>query len=356
MFTDKKFKGSVKVLSKTKGLVKTTVSKSNSLWPGLLLCTVIAMAATFVSDHYGGPVILYALLMGMSLNYLSSEGRCVSGIQFSAKTVLRFGIALLGARITVEQLMSLGLTPIMIVIIAVPATIIFGYFLGKKLQQSTSHSVLTGASVGICGASAALAVSAVLPQDKNSEKNLIFTVVCVTALSTVAMIAYPLIVSVLGLEQDAAGVFLGATIHDVAQVVGAGYMMSDEIGDVATFTKLLRVSMLVPVVLLISVIVVKVSVSNKSGAKSGPPVPLFLIGFVVVVLLNSVGAIPSPVSSVMVDTSKWCLVLAMVGLGMKSSFKELAAMGWKPLALMVSETIFLALIVLLMLKLSGFSS
>lgn len=341
---------------KTKNWLQAAATAIKSLGPGLLLCTLVGMAATFVSEHYGGPVILYALLMGMSLNYLSSEGRCVSGIQFSAKTVLRFGITLLGARITLEQLMSLGMTPIMIVLIAVPATIFFGYFLGKRLQQSTSHSVLTGASVGICGASAAIAVSAVLPQDKHAEKNLIFTVVCVTALSTVAMIAYPLIVSALDLNENAAGVFLGATIHDVAQVVGAGYMMSDEIGDVATFTKLLRVSMLVPVVLIISIIVVRSGQTNSAETQSGPPVPLFLVGFVAVVLLNSAGAIPVEVSSFMVDTSKWCLVLAMVGLGMKSSFKELAAMGWKPLFLMISETVFLALIVFLMLKLSGFST
>jgi uncharacterized integral membrane protein (TIGR00698 family) len=333
---------------------RSLVSKSQTLFPGFLLCLVVGMAATFVSDHYGGPVILYALLMGMALNYLSTEGRCVAGIQFSAKTVLRFGITLLGARITVEQLMSLGLTPIIIVIIAVPSTILFGYFVGKRLQLSRSNSVLTGSSVGICGASAAIAVSAVLPQDKESEKNLIFTVVCVTALSTVAMIAYPLIVSSLNLAPNAAGVFLGATIHDVAQVVGAGYMMSDEIGDVATFTKLLRVSMLVPVVLVISVIVAKWGAVPADGAKKGAAVPLFLVGFILVVLLNSVGGIPASVSGFMVETSRWCLVLAMVGLGMKSSFKELAAMGWKPFALMVSETLFLAVLVLILLKLTNF--
>ena len=97
--------------------------------PGFMLCMVVGMAASFVSEHYGGPVILYALLMGMAFNYLSTEGRCIAGIQFSAKAVLRFGIALLGARITVEQLMSLGITPIVIVLVAVPSTILFGFVL-----------------------------------------------------------------------------------------------------------------------------------------------------------------------------------------------------------------------------------
>ncbi len=320
------------------------------LMPGTTLCLVVAMASTFVSDHYGGPVILYALLMGMAFNYLSGEGPCASGIQFSAKTVLRFGIAMLGARITVEQLMSLGITPIVIVLIAVPATIFFGFFLGRRLGLGRSQSLLTGSSVGICGASAALAVAAVLPQDKDAEKNLIFTVVCVTALSTVAMIAYPLIVTAFDLNEAASGVFLGATIHDVAQVVGAGYMMSDEIGDIATFTKLLRVSMLVPVVLIIALVASRWGDTTTSNKPSGFPLPGFLVAFIIIVTLNSGGFLVPEVSSAMVELSRWCLVVAMVGLGMKSSFKELAAMGWRPLALMVAETAFLAVLVLICLQ------
>ncbi|MEH6813834.1 MAG: putative sulfate exporter family transporter [Motiliproteus sp.] len=321
-----------------------------TLFPGFTLCMVVGMAASFVSEHYGGPVILYALLMGMAFNYLSTEGRCVAGIQFSAKAVLRFGIALLGARITVEQLMSLGITPIVIVLVAVPSTILFGFLLGRWLKLGRSQSILTGSSVGICGASAALAVAAVLPQDKDAEKNLIFTVICVTALSTVAMIAYPLIVTAFNLDAVASGVFLGATIHDVAQVVGAGYMMSDEIGDIATFTKLLRVSMLVPVVLIISLIASRWGKTETGGKPTGFPLPGFLVAFILIVALNSGGFLIPEVSSFMVETSRWCLVVAMVGLGMKSSFKELAAMGWRPIALMVAETVFLAVLVLIFLQ------
>ncbi len=316
----------------------------SELMPGFLLCIVVGMAAKFVSEHYGGPTILYALLMGMSLNYLSLEGKCVAGIQFAAKAILRFGIALLGARITIEQLLGLGITPIAIVVVGVPATIIFGYFCGQWLKQSKSQSILTGASVGICGASAALAVSAVLPQDKDADKNLIFTIIGVTALSTVAMIGYPLVVTGLGLDEVESGIFLGATIHDVAQVVGAGYMMSDDVGDVATFTKLLRVAALVPVVVVISLMVAKNGKSKAPGASS-LPLPGFLIAFVVIVLINSTGYLPNLVSEGMIDLSRWCLVIAMVGLGMKASFKELAAMGWRPVALLIAETVFLAALV-----------
>ena len=317
---------------------------------GFLLCLMVAMSAKFVSEHYGGPVILYALLMGIALNYLSTEGRCVAGIEFCSKSILRFGIALLGARITIDQLMGLGIAPIIIVLVSVPATILFGFFVGRWLKLGRSQSILSGSAVGICGASAALAVAAVLPYNKHAEKNLIFTVVCVTALSTVAMIAYPLIVTAFNMSPTASGVFLGATIHDVAQVVGAGYMMSDEIGDTATFTKLLRVSTLVPVVLIIALIAARWGKTPFDTAPSGFPLPSFLVAFIIIVSINSAGFIVPEAASFMVEMSRWCLILAMVGLGMKSSFKELAAMGWRPIALMVAETIFLAGLVLTCLQ------
>ena len=316
-------------------------SRIRHIFPGILICLVVAMAAKFVSEHYGGPTILYALLMGMSLNYLSLEGKCVDGIQFASTHLLRLGIALLGARITFDQLMSLGLTPIVVVLVGVPATIIFGVLCGRWLKLSTQQSVLSGAAVGICGASAALAVSAVLPQNKDSEKQLIFTIIGVTALSTVAMIAYPLVISALGMDAINGGIFLGATIHDVAQVVGAGYMVSQEVGDVATFTKLLRVAALVPVVIIISMVVS----TNKLSAnkeKRSLPLPWFLVAFVLIVTLNSTVSFPEEVVSATTDISRWCLIVAMVGLGMKASFKELAKLGWPPIILLLAETLFLA--------------
>jgi len=333
----------------------TFLSDSNKahlseLIPGLLLCLVVAMSATFVSEHYGGPTILYALLMGMSLNFLSQEGRCMAGIQFTAKSVLRVGIALLGARITFEQLLGLGITPIAIVLAGVPLTILFGVICGQWLGLSRSQSLLSGASVGICGASAALAVSAVLPEDKDSERNLILTVIGVTALSTVAMITYPLIATALDLNEIESGIFLGATIHDVAQVVGAGYMISDDVGDIATFTKLLRVACLVPVVIVITLLFARKGQTQAGGSKL--PLPLFLIAFIVIVAINSSGFLPSSVLAGMTDLSRWCLIVAMVGLGMKASFKELSSMGWKPVLLLLSETLFLAILVIIWLILA----
>lgn len=314
------------------------------LFPGVLLCVTLGMAAAFVAAHYGGPTLLYALLLGMAFHFLSQEGRCVAGINFSARKILRLGVALLGVRITLEQITALGWLPLLLVVTAVPATIVMAYALGRLLGLSRSQSVLTGGAVAICGASAAMAISAVLPHHKQAEHNLIFTVIGVTALSTVAMVVYPLIVSAAGLDPTQAGVFLGGTIHDVAQVVGAGYMVSDTTGNVATFTKLLRVAMLVPVVLVISLLVAGRR-AGTSGVASPMPLPGFLLAFLLIIAINSMGWLPAAAVETSNGVSRWCLVIAIAAIGAKASFRELAQLGWRPMLLLVSETLFMAAVV-----------
>jgi len=191
-------------------------------WPGLLLSCVVAIASVFIADHRGGPVMLYALLIGMSLNPVAMEGRAVKGVDFAARTVLRAGIALLGARITFVQLAGLGWQGAALMVICVAATVGFGFVASKWLGVSRHVGILTGGASAICGASAAIAIATVLPRDERSDRELVFTIAGVTILSTVAMIVYPLLAGFLHLDAHRAGVFLGGTIHDVAQVAGAG--------------------------------------------------------------------------------------------------------------------------------------
>ena len=315
-----------------------------SLIPGVLTALTVALAATFISEHYGGPQLLYALFFGMAFNFLAIDPKTQPGIEFCARRVLRFGVALLGARITLEQISALGVLPILMVIVAVFATVGFGAWLGRVLDRSTVEGLLTGGAVAICGASAALAISAVLPRSQDNQRFTLLTVVGVTALSTLAMIVYPALVKVLGLETAAAGIFLGGTIHDVAQVVAAGYIISPQAGDTATFVKLLRVTLLVPVVLLLSL---KFRRQGESAAAARPPLlPVFLMGFVALVVVNSLGLIPSAVTGWLSSLSRWCLVVAIAGLGVKTSFQDLAELGWRPVALMIGETLFLAALIL----------
>jgi uncharacterized integral membrane protein (TIGR00698 family) len=317
-------------------------------FPGLLVSATIAMAAMFLSEHYGAPVMLFALLLGMAFNFLSQHGSCVPGIEMTSKKVLRIGVALLGARITFDQIIGLGVAPLLAVVAAVILTILAGIWISHTFGLGRRLGILTGGAVTICGASAALAIAAVLPRTENDERETIFTVLGVTTLSTVAMVAYPLVVSVLGLKPQEAGLFLGGTIHDVAQVVGAGYSISEQVGDTATFTKLLRVAMLLPAVMVLSLVFSKKKGRDKQ--KLVLPLPGFLFAFAVLVVVNSSDGLPASVQSTLIEISRWCLVSAIAALGMKTSLKTLVEIGFRPVALMVAETLFLALLIIGFIK------
>lgn len=326
------------------------VRQARALVPGVLTATLVALAAAFVSEHYGGPLFLYALLFGMSLNFLAKEPPTAAGINFASRTVLRLGVALLGARITVGSLVDLGAAPVLLVLGGLLSTIGFSCLLARYLKRPNEEGLLTGGAVGICGASAALAISAALPNSESAQRMTLLTVVGVTALSTLAMILYPALATLLNLDAQATAVFFGGTIHDVAQVVGAGYMVSEEVAQTATLVKLFRVALLVPVVFAISLAFRKRQPGEGTAA---PLLPGFLLGFVLLVLANSFGLLGTALPQTLGSVSRWCLVIAIAALGVKTSFGDLRHMGWKPVLMIVANTLFLASFVLIGLALLG---
>ena len=323
-------------------------ARSNLLVPGLLMSCVVAAAATFLADHYHAPVMLFALLLGMAMNFLAVDGKCKPGIEFTSREVLRVGVALLGMRITFSQIAALGWHPVVLVVGSVVLTILVSMLAARAMGFQTLFGLLTGGATAICGASAALALAAALPAHPGKERATLFTVIGVSALSTLAMIVYPMVVQLFGLDATQAGMFLGGTIHDVAQVVGAGYGMSQQTGDTATVVKLMRVAMLLPVI--VCAVMISRSRGGEPGAKRPPLLPWFAVGFIVLAAINSTGWITAPVQSFANDLSRWCLVIAISALGMKTQLKELATVGLKPVLLMLGETVFLAALVLAMLR------
>ena len=311
-------------------------------WPGLAVSAVVAIAATFLSLHYKASAMLFALLLGMALHFLAEEGRCLPGIQLASSLVLRTGVALLGLRITIAQVEALGWTTILLVVVTVALTVLVGIAVAKALKLGSALGTLTGGAVAICGASAALAIASILPRHEHAERDASFTVIGVTAMSTLAMILYPMLVGALGFDHRAAGIFLGGTIHDVAQVVGAGYSVSPETGDTSTIVKLLRVSMLLPVCLAIGV---ALHVRGRAAAHAAPVLPWFAVAFAVLVAVNSTGWIAPSVSRAGSFVSQAFLVTAIAAIGMKTSLRSLVDMGLRPVVLVVSETIFLAAVV-----------
>jgi len=338
------------------------------LGPGLLISSIVAVAALFLADHYGAPVMLFALLLGMAVNFLSQEGRCRPGIEFTARQVLRWGVALLGLKITAAQVQSMGWQPVAMVVAAVVATIGFGIVCARIMGFQKFFGLLSGGAVAICGASAALALAAAFPQHPQKERATLFTVIGVSTLSTVAMVLYPLVVRWLQLDPLNAGFFLGGTIHDVAQVVGAGYSMGTEVGDAATVVKLMRVAMLVPVIAFAAWMTLQHERTQRlaqtesttpgltQGGKRPPLLPWFAVAFVALVVVNSTGWLPRPLTQAGNEASRACLVAAMAAIGMKTHLKDILSVGWKPVALMLLETLFLAVFFYGLMQLAGLHS
>jgi len=314
--------------------------------PGLSVCVVIALAATFMAEHHGGPQLLYALLMGLALHFMHGHPQAKKGIDFCGRFVLRVGVALLGVRITVAQVSDLGWMTGLTLVVALVLTIVLGVWLARRFGLSREEGLLSGGSVAICGASAAMAISAVLPQTKANERFTLLAVVSVTVLSTLAMILYPLLIQWLGLGAGAAGIFLGGTIHDVAQVVAAGLIISPEAGDTATLVKLFRVMLLMPVVMGIAFLY-RHHQEGTTQADAMPLLPGFLLAFVVLMLLASLGLFTPSIVEAATQLSRTCLVLAIAAAGIKTSLEDLLKLGWRPMVLFVGETVFIAVFVLM---------
>ncbi len=311
-------------------------------WPGIFISVGIAFTSLFLSNHYGGPAFLFALLVGISVNFVRNEEIFIPGIDFTAKIVLRIGVALLGLRIGVEELASLGSYSIILVFIALLVTIAAGIGLARLLSQTKEFGLLIGGATAICGASAALAISCCLPNYKNKERDLLFTIIIVTTLSTLAMAFYPVLAGALNFNDVQAGFFIGATIHDVAQVVGAGYSISHEAGDIAVLTKLLRVACLVPIVSVLALIFK----SSEDGSRVSNRIPLFLLAFIFLAVLNSFHLVPKETSETINYVSRFLLIMSIAAIGTKTYPGDLIKFGWKAFLLPVFVTILLAIIIM----------
>lgn len=320
--------------------------------PGIGATTVTAFAALFLSAHYAAPAMLFALLLGIALSFLYEGAECKAGIEFTATHILRIGVALLGLRIAFSDLAALGWRTALVLIFAIMTTLVIGVIFAKAFGLSKRFGVLSGGAVGICGASAAMAIAAVLPDSPEKERDTILTVVGVTALSTLAMVLYPIIADLLNLNPTSTSIFLGGTIHDVAQVVGAGYSVSEQTGDLATLTKLVRVAYLMPVVLCI-LLVIKLNLKKRNGPDTvelkSPGIPGFLLVFVILMAINSLVELPEFISSGANELSRFALVLSITAIGMKSNLRQLLTVGFKPILLLLIETLWIAGLILLSL-------
>ena len=316
--------------------------------PGLLLSAALAYVAVSLEPWttratlslFGRPVTITApvlgLLIGMALHPLAARPLFAPGATFAVKRVLRWAIALFGLKIAAVDILGLGVGTVLMIVVSMSLTLVSGVLLSRLFGRGDLYGALAGGATAVCGASAALATASVLPEYKGREADTAFVAITVNLLATAAMVAYPAICAALGLDDRTTGIFLGASIHDVAQVVGAGYAVSDTAGNTATIVKLFRVFMLLPVVTIVGWWFVG---QGGDSHKAKVPVPVFALMFLVFVALNSLGVMPAPIKSWLIEASRWGLLIAIAALGLNTSFHAIARVGPRHMLVVLGTTL-----------------
>jgi uncharacterized integral membrane protein (TIGR00698 family) len=286
--------------------------------------------------------MVIALVVGIALNPLAARPAVQPGMDFCVKTLLRWAVALLGLRVGLGDIAALGLQTAVLVVIAMAATVVSGLVFARWCGRSAGFGALVGVGTAVCGASATLATSTVIPDYKGKLADIAFVVVAVNAFATLAMLVYPPLCIALGFDAQTTGVMLGGTIHDVAQVVGAGYAVSESAGNTAVIVKLFRVFLLLPVVLSIGWYFTRIGLRH---GEARVPVPVFAIVFLLLCVLNSAMAwapswlpVYAPVKNILVEVSTWGLLLAIGALGLGTSVKTVVGLGWRHITTVLGAT------------------
>ena len=299
-----------------------TGPKWRSYWRGLCVVVAATLATAYLAEQYAAPITLMALLVGLSLNFLGEDNALAPGIAFASRDLLRWGIVLLGCRATFTQMIDLGPAALSCVIGIAALTIGAGLAVARFFKVPPAFGLLAGASVAICGASAALAVAAALGEKRISRVQLAQVLVVIAMMSAAAMFLYPILAHGLSFNDKQAGFLLGAAIHDVAQAIGAGYAYSASAGENAAIVKLSRVALLGPLLALIACFY-----PNAQGKGRFVPVPGFVIGFFALAMANSLGWVPVMVAHLAGTAATACLAAAVAATGIRAPLRELSRSG-----------------------------
>jgi uncharacterized integral membrane protein (TIGR00698 family) len=321
-----------------------------SLIPGVLLCAVIATAALLLR-HFSGFTALSPMIVSIALgallhNALGTPLAAKPGVAFSLRWILRFAIVLLGFQLTTQQVLDVGATGFAVIAISLIACFVVTRPLGAALGVDAKLTELIAAGTSICGASAVIAANTVT---KAPEEDCAYAVACVTLCGMVAMVVYPLLPLLLGLSARDYGLWTGASVHEVAQVVAASYQAGKEAGDYATITKLTRVIMLAPMMMVLGAMATRRA--NGGGELRRAPLPYFALGFIAAIAANSTIDIAPDAKDTIIDATTFLLALSLAAMGLATDFKKLAPKGARPLVLGALSTVFIAVLSLLLVKL-----
>ncbi|TPL83256.1 YeiH family protein [Mesorhizobium sp. B2-3-14] len=326
-------------------------SLGNGVIPGIVLVamiTAVAFSARNVSGFALFSPMILAVVAGMIYsNVLGTPVHAKAGIAFSQKRLLRFAIVLLGFQLTLGQVVSIGAGGVGIVALTLGATFVFTITLGRLIGVDAKLTQLIAAGTSICGASAIVATNIVTDA---RDEDVTYAVASITLFGTIAMLGFPLLAPLLGLDQHAFGLWAGASIHEVAQVIGAGFQNGTQSGEIATVAKLTRVAMLAPMVIVLGLMARRKS-DDQSAAR--PPMPWFVAAFVAIVAMNSLVAIPAEVKQAVVLATTIMLTMGLAAMGLQADISQLRSRGLRPLALAFCAFLFIGGFSLMLVKVSG---
>ncbi|SEF97009.1 conserved hypothetical integral membrane protein [Caloramator fervidus] len=288
-------------------------------------------------------LIIAIILGGLIKNTVGVSRKFEDGIKFCSKKVLRIAIVLLGFKLSFLQILKIGPKAVIIILISSTSAILLTNYLGKKFNLKQKLTILLATGISICGAAAIAATNAII---KSDEEDVAYSIGVITVLGTIFMFIYPVIFNIFKMNSQLYSIWTGASIHEVAQVVAAGFAVSNDVGIQATIVKLTRVLFIIPVTLILSLASSKRE--NRKLSLKNVSVPHFVLFFLVIVIINSIVQIPKNILDLLVKIDGYLMTLAMAGLGLDLNIASMKKVGLKPLYLGIISSLFISLISLLM--------
>lgn len=314
---------------------KSPLAASSARWPGLLLSFGIAAVAWLLGERLpliGGAV--FGILLGMLLRATGRvDARFRPGIAFSSRQVLQASVILLGAGLSLRQIVTTGLSSLAVMLSTLAACLIAAWLLGRTLRIPANLTTMIGVGTAICGGSA---IAAVAPIVEAEEQEVAYAVSTIFLFNVAAVVIFPMLGHWLSLSQSSFGLWAGTAVNDTSSVVATGYLYGQEAGTYATVVKLTRTTLIIPIAFTLAAL--RAHRLHRSGGAAAEVrlsrlIPWFVVWFLVAALLNTVGVLPAPVVQVATKAARFLIVVALTAVGLSADFRQMTRTGWKPLGL-----------------------
>lgn len=327
-------------------------SKPSILY-GLSASVLVAIPAYFLGQRFtliGGSV--FAILFGMILAVIKRPDLFNSGITFTSKKILQYSIILIGFGMNLKSILEVGRQSFAVMICTISASLLTSYFVGKALKLENNTRILIGVGTSICGGSAIAATAPVIEAD---DQDIAFSISTIFLFNIIAVLIFPSLGRALGLSDMGFGMWAGTAVNDTSSVVAAGYTFSNAAGDYATIVKLTRTLMIIPITLFLAFYRMKKGKTSTEHTNYSMRkiFPWFVIGFLFTAIINSVGILPTSVTSFLNAFGKFGIIVAMAAIGLNTNLKKLIANGFRPIALGLSCWFVVAVISLIVQKMIG---